>query len=378
MPHTARLPIAFVMSSFEPGGTERQMIELVRRLDHSKWDVHVACLRSDGRWMHRVAEAACCRAFPITSFKRFSTLERLRDFGHWCRDRQFAVVHACDMTSNIFGLTGAALAGVPIRIGTRREITAGRSSTELAAQRAAYACAHVVVANAQAAADRLRLERVPAARIVVIPNGLDTSRTTSRPRTPPLRRIVMVANLRPEKGHGVLIDAAVRLLAVSPDATFALVGGGHERARLEERVRNLGLAEAFTFHGHVEDVPAHLDRADIFVLPSTSEAFPNSVLEAMAAALPVVASRVGGIPEMIRDGATGRLVPPGDSRALAECLLDLMRAPAEAIRLGVAARADVAARFSFDRMVAGFERVYLAQLARKGVAPAVGSALAVS
>ena len=378
MTNTARLPIALVMSSFEPGGTERQMIELVRRLDRSKWDVHVACLRTHGRWFHRVAEAARCETFPIASLKRLSTLDRLRDFAQWCRERRLAVVHACDMPSNIFGLTGAALARVPVRVGTRREIIAGRSFTELSMQRAAYTLAHVIVANARAAAERLRVEHVPAGKIVVIPNGLETPHGTGRTRRAPLRRVVMVANLRAEKGHGVLIEAAARVVAAIPDATFAVVGGGPERARLEALVRELGVADAFTFAGHVDNVWAHLEAADIFVLPSTSEAFPNSVLEAMAAGLPVVASTVGGIPEMVRDGVTGRLVPPRDSGRLAECLLAIMLEPGAAIQMGNAARADVASRFSFDRMVAGFERVYLAQLAHKGVALAASGALAVS
>ncbi|HEX4346654.1 MAG TPA: glycosyltransferase [Vicinamibacterales bacterium] len=378
MPDTARLPIAFVMSSFEPGGTERQMMELVRRIDRSRWDVHVACLRTGGRWFDRVASVAFCKTFPISSFRHVSTFDRLRDFAHWCSDTRVAVVHACDTPSNIFGLTGAALARVPVRIGTRRDVNPGRSTTELALQRAAYSCAHLVVANARAAAERLRFERVPAGKIVVVPNGLDTSRVSTRARLAPLRRVVTVANLRPEKGHDVLVEAAADVVRVFPDATFALAGDGPERARLERLVRDRGLAGAFTFHGHVENVSAHLDAADIFVLPSTSEAFPNSLLEAMAAGLPVVASDVGGVPEMVSDGQTGHLVPPGDSRALATRLLTLMREPDEALRMGDAGRSAVVSRFSFDRMVAAFERVYVAELARKGVAAALTGELAVS
>jgi glycosyltransferase involved in cell wall biosynthesis len=98
----------------------------------------------------------------------------------------------------------------------------------------------------------------------------------------------------------------------------------------------------------------------------------------MAAGLPVVASAVGGILEMVDDGRTGRLVPPGDADALAGALVSVMRDPASAVRMGAAARADGASRFSFERMVAGFERVYLNELARQGVAPAASHQLAVS
>jgi glycosyltransferase involved in cell wall biosynthesis len=114
-------------------------------------------------------------------------------------------------------------------------------------------------------------------------------------------------------------------------------------------------------------VAARLGSADIFVLPSRSEAFPNAVLEAMATGLPIVASAVGGIPELIDDGHSGLLVPAGDSTALAERVCRLMADEPLAARLGEAARAKAEAHGSFDRMVASFESLYLALLARRGV-----------
>jgi L-malate glycosyltransferase len=371
------LPLAFVMSSFEPGGTERQMIELIRRLDRDRWDVHVACLRARGAWLDRVVQSARCESFPVPSLKRASTLDRLRDFAAWCRDKQFAVVHAVDVLSNVFGLTGAALAHVPVRIGARRDINPGRSAAQTAAQRAAYSCAHVVVANARASAERLRFERVPARKIAVVPNGIDVETFDARALAPPLRRVVSVANLRQEKGHDVLIDAAARVVHCFPDARFDLVGDGPERERLEALVRARGLSRAVVFRGHVENVAAILEQADIFAHPSRTEAFPNALLEAMAAGLPVVASAVGGIPEIIEEGHTGLLVPAGDRQALADRISRLMADGDEGVRIGAAARRAVVARFSFDRMVAGFEHVYLEQLARQGFLSAP-QALAVS
>jgi glycosyltransferase involved in cell wall biosynthesis len=110
-----------------------------------------------------------------------------------------------------------------------------------------------------------------------------------------------------------------------------------------------------------------LAQADIFVLPSRSEAFPNAVLEAMAAGLPIVASGVGGILELVDAGKTGVLVPPGDPQPLGDAICRLMANPAYAAQLGGAARDEALARYSFDRMVAAFESVYLTELARRGV-----------
>jgi glycosyltransferase involved in cell wall biosynthesis len=119
------------------------------------------------------------------------------------------------------------------------------------------------------------------------------------------------------------------------------------------------------FLGHRDDVPAVLAAADVFVLPSRSEASPNSVIEAMAAGLPVVATSVGGIPELVTDGRTGRLVPPGDPSALAQALVDLLDHPGHAAELGRAARARIERTASFERMVADFESLYLEEIAAR-------------
>src|SRR5439155_26579608 len=125
--------------------------------------------------------------------------------------------------------------------------------------------------------------------------------------------------------------------------------------------------QAFAFLGHRDDVAERLADADIFVLPSRSEALPNAVIEAMAAGLPIVASAVGGILELIDDGRTGLLAATGDARALADQIGRLMNDPALAARLGAAAREDARARYSFERMISAFERGYLKEPTRRGV-----------
>jgi glycosyltransferase involved in cell wall biosynthesis len=373
------IPIAIVMTSFEPGGTERQMIELIRRLDPQRWSIHLACFHARGAWFDRAAHAARSVAeFPVKSFRRLDAAGHLWAFARWCRERRIAVVQTTELYSNIFGLPGAALAGVPVRVGNRREINPGKSTAQIALQRAAYGCAHRVVANSRAAADRLLRERLPADKIAVVSNGLDVDQFQPRRGTSRPRRVAVVANLRPEKGHDVLIDAAVDVLRHFPDAGFELVGGGPERETLVARAEARRVRGAFTFLGHREDVAARLAAADIFVLPSRSEAFPNAVLEAMTAGLPIVASGVGGICELIDDNRTGLLVPAGDPRALADRLRLLMTDPALATRLGDAARADARARYSFDRMVAAFDALYLTELTRRGVIAARQPRLAAS
>ena len=351
------------MTGFEPGGTERQMIELVRRLDPSRWAVHLACFHARGSWFHRVAGAVrSVAAFPVVSFRRPDTVRHLRAFARWCRDLDIAIVHTTELYSNIFGLPGAALAAVPVRIGSRRGMNHDKSRAQVALQRAAYSCAHVVVANSSAAAARLAAEHVPAHKIAVIPNGLDLTPFRPHAHGRPPRKIAVASNLRTGKGHDALIDAAVEVLRRQPDATFQLIGDGPERQRLVARVRARQVSAALTFSGHREDIAAQLADADIFALPSLSEAFPNAVLEAMAAGLPIVASDVGGIPEAVAHDRTGLLVRPGDPAALAHQLLRVMTEPGLAARLGRAARTAAETRYSFERMVAAFDACYTAAL----------------
>jgi glycosyltransferase involved in cell wall biosynthesis len=176
----------------------------------------------------------------------------------------------------------------------------------------------------------------------------------------------------------VLLDAATRILRRHPRTTFTFVGEGPERARLMERAKRRGVASACEFVGHQDDVYVWLATTDVFVLPSRSEAFPNAALEAMAAGLPVVASAVGGLLELIDHNQTGLLVPAGDERQLADAVSGLLDEPARRAALGGAARAAVQCSYSFERMVAGFESVYLDALARRGLIGAPIPGLAAS
>ena len=373
---SARISLGLFLTSFEPGGTERQMIELARRLDRDRFRVQFACFRKEGAWLERAAEAGPITEFRVPSFHSTAALAQLRAFAGWCRERRLQVVQAADFYSNVLALPGAALARVPVRIGSRREIAPNRSRAQLALQRVAYAAAHRIVANSAAAVRQLRRELVAPARIVPIPNGIDLGRFGEpAARDGALRHVVTVACLRPEKGHDVLIAAMRRALSAVPDLRLTLVGDGPARAAIAARVEDAGLSDRVTLAGHREDVAAVLREADFFVLPSLSEAFPNSVIEAMAAALPIVASDVGGIPELVTHGRTGILVPPGRDDVLADALVALARDPDSARALGRRARAEVTPRYSFDRMVQAFERLYVSELAVRHRAPAFDASL---
>lgn len=354
------------------------MVELVRRLDRSEFEVHLACFHRRGALEAPAIEhAASVATFPIDGFGRPSAARQLIAFARWCRRIGARVVHTCELYSNIFGLPGAALAGVDVRIGNRRELrTPDKSRAQLASQGLAYKSAHVVVANSTAAAEQLREEGVPEKKIRMIPNGVDCDAFETPERDRPIRSIITVANLRPEKGHDTLIEAAPKIVERHPEVEFLIVGDGPLRASLVRQVNLRGLRSKFTFLGERPDVPAQLGASELFVLPSRSEACPNGVLEAMASGLPVVATRVGGVPELIDSGVNGLLVDADAPGQIAAAVIDLVEHPSRARALGRAARNTAVERFAFDRMIARFEALYLTELHERALIPEPGREVA--
>jgi glycosyltransferase involved in cell wall biosynthesis len=249
---------------------------------------------------------------------------------------------------------------VPVRIGSRRGFVETPGLQRV--QKVAYAAAHRIVANSLAAAARLRAEGIPGQKVTLIPNGIDPTIFPRRTYAERPRRIATVACLREEKRLDVLIEASARVLARYPDAEFLIAGDGPCRDELLELARRAGVVDRVRFLGHRDDVPGFLADADVFVLPSRSDASPNSIIEAMASGLPVIASAVGGIPEIVDHDKTGWLVPSGDPDALANAVLEMLAAPGRAADFGRAGRLKTERVYSFDRMVERFEALYLHEL----------------
>jgi glycosyltransferase involved in cell wall biosynthesis len=237
---------------------------------------------------------------------------------------------------------------------------------ELAEQitRRAMISAGAVVAVSHPVADYVRQHRLSPADIHVIPNGVDTTRfhgfaEPTFPRKADEFTVGFVGTLKPWHGVANLMDAFGQLSAEGAATRLVIVGDGPERKRLEQRVSGLpaGAARNVHFTGAVgpSEVPTLLMSMDVAVapfLPQDDFYFsPLKIFEYMAAGLPTVASRVGQIPDLIQDGETGLLYPPGDSHALAEALLNLSRQPELCARLGGAARATVVRRFTWESVV---------------------------
>jgi glycosyltransferase involved in cell wall biosynthesis len=238
--------------------------------------------------------------------------------------------------------------------------------------------AHSVIAvSHQTRRVMLEEEQAPATKVVVIHNGIELSRVAapSGPEVAALRReldlgddvavLSVVARLHPEKGQEYLFRALPQLLAETGGRLRLLVAGtGPFREAYEREVSALGVEGAVRFLGFRTDVARILAASDVVVLPSLAEAFGLVLAEAMAMRRAVVATRVGGVPEIVQDGVSGILVPPGSPKALADAISSLLRDPLRREQLGEAGRRRVVETFRFETMMKRYEALYEALLSQ--------------
>jgi glycosyltransferase involved in cell wall biosynthesis len=210
---------------------------------------------------------------------------------------------------------------------------------------------------------------IAAEKVIVIPNGVDASkfsghhgrlglRATSHGYAPADIVVGTVGRLDPVKNQSALIEVASQLAAPYPSLRFAIVGDGREKQALQYEVDRRGLGKRVRLIGHRDDIPEVLKTFDLFVLPSLGEGMCNTILEAMASGLPVVATRVGGNPELVEDGITGRLVAPGDVAALTQAVEFYVRHERLRREHGGAGRARVLRGFTLDAMVQRYAALY--------------------
>jgi glycosyltransferase involved in cell wall biosynthesis len=334
------------------GGTELNALRTARHLVARGVDLRVFSLSAEGPLLAEYAALGVpVHCLPIDGFLTLSAFRRGRELAGLVRREGVMVVHAHDSYSNIFAAPWARLAGAAF-IASRRWWHGSRRRSRRWANRASYALAQRVLANSPAVAELLvREEKVPRARVVVVPNFLDEAAFAPPPpgwvdafarelALPEDRLVVgVVASLQPVKDHVTLLRAVALLVPEFPHLYAVLVGrDGGSQAELQSLVGALGIAEHVRFAGERPSQPSAHHLFDVSVLTSRSEGLPNSILEAMAAGRPVVATDVGATADAVLPGHTGELVAVGDVTALASRLGELLRNMELRHRRGAAGR----------------------------------------
>jgi glycosyltransferase involved in cell wall biosynthesis len=342
-----------VALQFDMGGMEKLLVEFARHADRQHYSLHFVSLTTRGKLMEEIET----NGWPTTAlgegsgFRPRLVFRLKRLFHEWKID----VVHTHNEAPLIYGAPGAWLAGIRGIIQTRHGRAFGVTRRRISLYRLASLLANRVICVSQDAAKLSARQGIH--RLSRVWNGIDLDRffyTGPRADGP----AVLVARLSPEKDVPTLLRAAALVAQELPTFRLEIAGEGPCLPDLQRLASELAVNQQVRFLGEVRDVAALLESARLFVLPSISEGISLTLLEAMARGLPVVATRVGGNPEVVRDGETGLLVPSRSPQELAVAIRRIYVDPDRGRRMGLAGRQRVEQHFDVRRMVATYESIY--------------------
>jgi L-malate glycosyltransferase len=376
-------PILLMVRALTQGGSERQMASVAQSLDRARFNPRVGVFIDKGIRADELRSAGVPIVhFPVSSFASFDVLRQGWRLRRYIIEHNIELVHSFDVPTNLFSVPFGRLARRAIVLSSQRahrELTPGLYGRLL---RVTDRLAHGVVVNC----DFMRRhlvddEGVPPDRIHLCYNAIDID--AFHPARGGHTQVAgdaslvigVVCALRAEKGLSTLLDAFYRVHAATPGLRLILVGDGPVRLALERQAQALGIASRVTFIPQTADVAPILRGIDIFVLPSLSEAFSNSLMEAMASGCCAVASSVGGNPELIEDGRTGFLFPKQDAGALAIILKRLIDNPEMRLAVAHAARQQIVRKFSLGTSISRMADIYESFLQEHGslISPGIDS-----
>ncbi len=363
-----RVKILHLVAGLGIGGLERVVVNLLSALDRDKYDLAVCCLddyMALANEVSRMGTQILClhRNGPGTDYGLFLQLSRL------LRRHRVQILHTHNYSPYFFGVPAALLAGTPHVVHTEHgRVFPDRRALMAFNRLFAFKVDRVVAVSQALKQDLARYEKVPERKLKVISNGVPLRSVTSKEEMAAKRQelgygpneilVGNVARLVPVKDHQCLLRAMNLVTSVLPHARLIIVGDGPERSRLKRLAVDLSLGERVQFLGERRDVWDLMGIFDLFVLSSLSEGVSMTLLEAMVAAKPVVATHVGGNIELINNGCNGLLVPTDDPEALTAAILRLLQDRRLAQRMGQVARQEVERKYTLSRMARSYERVY--------------------
>ncbi len=356
------LRVMFISTSMHVGGAEILLFNLIRRIDRSRFSPELCCTKELGQLGEQLADDIPVYSNLLRCKFDVRVLWRLTKL---LRERRIEAVVTVGAGDKMFwGRLAAWRARVPVVISALHSTGWPDGINWLNRRLTSITDGFVAVAQPHAQY-LIEEERLPADRVHVIPNGVDTEKFHPQlapddvraelglPLTAPMAGIVAV--LRPEKNHEMFLRVVARVRREVPDAHFLIIGDGPRRPKLESLAAELGITDCVHFLGHRANIPELLTALDVFLLTSHNEANPVSILEVLASGKPVVATRVGSIPETVIDGETGYLIEPGAELAMSRRVTELLQNPAKSQWLGIAGRKLIIEHWSVDRMVVGYE-----------------------
>ncbi|MBU7008216.1 glycosyltransferase [Phosphitispora fastidiosa] len=366
-----RTKVLHIIGGGEFGGAEQHLLTLMRHVNPAEFELHAACFFSGPLAPLVVNEGFPAHVFPMQS--KFD-LSPINEIASLIRREGFSIVHTHGVRANLIGRLAARRAGVSRVVTTVHSVLHFDYPRRLdrfvntLCENLTRRFTSRFIAVSEMLREQLVREGIPGDRITTVYNGLELgqynpllSGQTVREElglSPDQTVAGIIARLHPVKGHDSLLEAMARVAPDFPDLALLVVGSGLERQRLEQAAEGLGIKDKVIFTGFRSDVPEVIAALDFLVLSSQSEGLGLIVMEAMAMQKPVLATRVGGIPEVVTSGQDGLLVPPGDSEALAQGIKTLVGNRELASQLAAAARLTIEAKFTAEKMGADTAALY--------------------
>lgn len=361
--------IALVNGQLNYGGTERQLYELAIRLDRSKFNPIVFCLsEEDLPFGERLRE----RGIRVYTLKRRGHFDpfRVTKLAQLFRKEKINLVHSFLHIPNAYSYAACLISGINKFIASVRNCEVDRNGVLTFIDRINLRNSSLITVNSENvknfAANHFSIS---PDKIKVIYNGIDVERFVSLKKITKLKddlsipinsRVVgIIGKLSsPQKNIPLFLKSARGISSQLPNVKFLIVGGGKLLDEMKNLSNNLAISDKVYFVGEREDIPDILNLLDVFVLSSYKEGLPNVIMEAMAAGKPVVATDVGGIPELVVDGETGFLVPSNNVEKLSQAVIRLLENPKVAERMGEKGKERISTFFLVDRMVRETENLY--------------------
>lgn len=355
--------LLLALDSLDVGGAERHVVDLALALRRGGYEVTVACSVTGS--LSGPLEKAGVQVRPLMDrlVKRRVSPRYARKLRMLVKRGRFDLVHAHIYASEAAAAVATLGTGVPLVVTQHTEVRWQGRGARFVNRWFCRRAERVIAVSSIIRRRLVERDGVPAGRIAVIPNAVPAAEEPLQ--APPLPAglregplVGVVARLQPEKGVADFLKAAARIAPRVPEARFVVAGDGPLRKEIEALAGRLAVSDRVHFLGFRSDARAITEILDVLAVPSRTEGAPLVVLEAMAAGVPVVASAVGGIPDQIRDGEEGLLVPPGDPTALGDAILGLLQDAGRTRRMGEAGRRRAATEFSHATMVGRIEAVY--------------------
>ncbi len=361
--------VVHIIDRLPPDGAERLLVDVLKNRSH-EFKFTVVCLVAGGELVAELENMDV----PVIIFKRKHKLDiglifRLRK---WLRRNNADVVHTHLFTADSWGRLAAFLARVPCIVNTVHSTNTWKTKIHRLIDRVlAKISTNIIACSDEVAKVLIQDDGISAKHIKVVANGIDLRRfedvsPINLATEPDTVNLVVIGRLHPAKGHQDLIPVIKAIKDKCSDFHFYFVGEGELRADIEKNIKKQGLLDAITLMGQRQDIPAILAAIDIFVMPSKWEGLPMALLEAMAMGKTVIATRVGGIPDVITHNENGLLVDVGDGSALAENLVNAITDNSLRQRLGAAAKEMVRQHYSAETVSRKYEQIYKQTLMSKG------------